>query len=325
MKLNSYQEVLDAVENGTLISFEDDHWRSFYYFMINKIDTSFNTEWSKLDPRFVGYQNSSEKNKVFKEQLKYVEQVHFDEFLKPLSNLRQHLLWCFDFDKSLTSFQDIMDAVKNQAVICPDPVFWGSFCSFINEQVPIAFLDSTIGPTAIGPFVWSTWSLTNDFEKNERFKKQLNYLAAEEKQDLVTIFFGRSTPKFPLERAKDREIWYVNEHPHKDLDPFELDPDTEMLEAETLTEEKVKKAAKVFDLVIREARKKDENYGVFEFQKDLESVAENEKIKEKTLKTFEEKKLLEIYGLFNEQYIFPRGLDLFDFSDSVYETWLEDD
>ena len=219
MKLNSYQEIQDAAENGAVISFEDDHWRSFYHFMINKLDSSYHAKWSELDPRVVLNHKSFEKNRVFKEQLKYVEQVHFDEFLKPLNNLRQHLLWCFDFDKSLTSFPDIMDAVENQAVICPDPVFWGSFCSFINEQVPIAFLDSSIGPTAIGPFVWSTWSLTNNFEKNERFKQQLNYLAAEEKQDLVTIFFGRSTPKFPLERAKDREVWYVNELPYWLLDP----------------------------------------------------------------------------------------------------------
>ena len=329
MKLTSFQEIVDAAENGTLISFEHDIWISFHAFILYILDTSSHKEWNELHPRFCRGHSSSDRNRLFREQLKYVGRELFNAFLnsdswvchKPFNELQPHQLWCIDFDKSLTSFPDIVDAVEKQAVICPNPPFWYEFCTFINDQVPIDFCNGEMRP-----FILDNWHSTNDFEKNHQFKKQLDYLAVEQKEDLVTIFFGRSTPKFPSEPAEARKVWYVNEHPQKTLDSFQLDSDTERLEAEALTEEKVKKAAKVFDLAIREAKKKDKNYGVFEFQTDLEGVAENQTINETALKTFKEKKLLEIFSLFNEQYIFPCdfGLDLSDFSHRVYETWLEE-
>lgn len=52
--------------------------------------------------------------------------------------------------------------------------------------------------------------------------------------------------------------------------------------------------------------------------------AENSKANEKTSKTFEEKKLLEIYGLYLKQCHLNRGLDLSDFSEEVYYTWMEE-
>lgn len=328
MKLTSFQEIVDAAENGTLISFEHNIWNSFHFFILYKLlDTSSQKEWNELHPKFCRGHSSSERNRLFREQLKYVGQKLFDAFLnsdswvdhKPFNELQPHQLWCIDFDKSLTSFPDIVDAVEKQAVICPNPIYWAGFCTFVNDQVPISFCSGEMQP-----FILDIWHSTNDLEKNQQFKKQLDYLASEQRKDLVKIFFGRSTPTFPSASTEDHEVWYLNESPHEPLDPNGLDTFTEMAVEGPQIERSVDEAAKIFDLFIKEAKKKDENYGVFEFTKDLDCVAENLKANEKTSKTFEEKKLLKIYGLYLKQCHLNRGLDLSDFSEEVYYTWMEE-
>ena len=114
-----------------------------------------------------------------------------------------------------TTYKEILHAVEQQKIICPNPPFWARFCEFINDEVPIDFID-----LEWGPFILSIWHSTTDLEKNAQFKKQPKYLEAEQKENLVTIFFGRSTPKFPVEHLKEQDdhpmhgVWYLDEELH---------------------------------------------------------------------------------------------------------------
>ena len=240
----------------------------------------------------------------------------------------------------LTSYQEIMDAVEKQAVICPNPPFWYEFCTFINDQVPIDFCNGEMRP-----FILVNWHSTNDFQKNQQFKKQLDYLAMEKKEDLVTIFFGRSITKLPTETAEPREVWYENDSTNWPLDPNELDCYTEMSVEYPQLEQSINEAAKLFELITKKGCKKGHDYGYFELKEDLERLEENQ-IDEKKLQNniqiyrkimrwilgtlfrqktvYKEMKLIEIYGLYLEQYGLNTGKDLRDFSDSVYETWAEE-
>ena len=120
MKLTSFQEIVDAAENGTLISFEHDIWISFHAFILYILDTSSHKEWNELHPRFCRGHSSSDRNRLFREQLKYVGRELFNAFLnsdswvchKPFNELQPHQLWCIDFDKSLNNFKYLLSKFK---------------------------------------------------------------------------------------------------------------------------------------------------------------------------------------------------------------------
>jgi len=215
------------------------------------------------------------------------------------------------------TFQEILHAVERHKIICPNPPFWSSFCTFINDEVPIDFLD-----LEWGPFILAIWHSTNDFEKNAQFKKQLKYLEAAQKEDLVTIFFGRSTPKFPVELIEEQGgVWYLNERPNDALDEGELSADQESLIEWQQINETVGKAARVLDLIVKELQREGNDYSHDEFSEDLKSLEQEQKALEGIVNSFKEKKLLEIHGIYRNQYFLNRGLDLDEFAYEVYQFW----